>query len=156
MAAARPRRPNPRPLDEPVMSATLPSSLNISTPVAPSGPSPPAGSGGWPGVRGEAIAEGYRFCVGGEAPRRWRDGSRRSCRTTVAAGNGRRLDEGWRPEKSLGARSYKADFTAVTQALQVAVIEPTINSSELDNELDLTICWVCFFLPKPMNMSTVK
>ena len=27
---------------------------------------------------------------------------------------------------SLMARSYKADFTAVTQALQVAVIEPTI------------------------------
>ena len=54
------------------------------------------------------------------------------------------------------ARSYKADCTAVTQALQVAVIEPTINSSELDNELDLTICWVCFFLPKPMNMSTVR
>ena len=54
----------------------------------------------------------------------------------------------------LAARSYKADFTAVTQALQVAVIEPT--SSELDNELDLTICWVCFILPKPMNMSTVK
>ena len=47
-----------------------------------------------------------------------------------------------------GQRSYKADFTAVTQALQVAVIEPT--SSELDNELGLTICWVCFFLPKPM------
>ena len=36
-------------------------------------------------------------------------------------------DEGWRPEKSLGARSYKADFTAVTQALQVAAIEPTID-----------------------------
>jgi len=51
-------------------------------------------------------------------------------------------------------RRYEAFCTAVTQALQVAVIEPA--SSELDNEPDLTICWVCFILPKPMNMSTVK
>ena len=42
-------------------------------------------------------------------------------------------------------RSYKADFTAVTQALQVAVIEPT--SSELDNEPDLTI-WGLFYFAK--------
>ena len=51
-------------------------------------------------------------------------------------------------------RSYKQERTAVTQALEVAVIERV--GSELDSELDLTICWVCFILPKPMNMSTVK
>ena len=52
------------------------------------------------------------------------------------------------------ARSYKQERTAVTQALEVAVIERV--GSELDSEPDLTICWVCFILPKPMNMSTVK
>ena len=30
------------------------------------------------------------------------------------------------------------------------------HGSELDSEPDLTICWLCFFWPKPMNMSTVK
>ena len=52
------------------------------------------------------------------------------------------------------ARSYKQERTAVTQALEVAAIERV--GSELDSEPDLTICWVCFILPKPMNMSTVK
>ena len=51
-------------------------------------------------------------------------------------------------------RSYKQERTAVTQALEAAVIERV--GSELDSEPDLTICWVCFILPKPMNMSTVK
>ena len=51
-------------------------------------------------------------------------------------------------------RSYKQERTAVTQALEVAVIERV--GSELDSEPDLTICSVCFILPKPMNMSTVK
>ena len=51
-------------------------------------------------------------------------------------------------------RRYEAFFTAVTQALCVAVIERV--GSELDSEPNLTICWVCFFWPKPMNLSTVK
>ena len=54
----------------------------------------------------------------------------------------------------VAARSYRQERTAVTQALEVAVIERV--GSELDSEPDLTICWVCFILPKPMNMSTVK
>ena len=53
-------------------------------------------------------------------------------------------------------RSYKQERTAVTQALEVAVIERV--GSELDSEPNLTICLVCFILPKPKfkNMSTVK
>ena len=54
----------------------------------------------------------------------------------------------------VAARSYKQERTAVTQALEVAAVERV--GSELDSEPDLTICWVCFILPKPMNMSTVS
>ena len=57
----------------------------------------------------------------------------------------------------VAARSYKQERTAVTQVLEVAVIERA--GSELDSVPDLTICWVCFFLTKthePEHSEAVK
>ena len=49
-------------------------------------------------------------------------------------------------ERALPPAQLRRKIKAVTQALEVAVIERA--GSELDSEPDLTICWVCLFFTK--------